>query len=370
MHIERRIMGNANGRIRCCHRRGSVGGSEVRHNDKSKQVGAVPKGARNVNTVATKTVESEPKGPPPRDRQSSSHSVSALVSTGFVEPKFEGWDDKVLASLLGGQPTKLENVVGTDIGNGMVERGPVLLPDGSVYCGQWRGDIRHGLGKHFAMDGTRYVGSFDSNLYDGTGELTYVNGDNFKGIFKAGLRNGKGVMLYANGDTFDGTWRNGLRHGFGVERFADGSVYMGMFKDNRRDGNGELKMSNGVVYEGMFDNDVTGQGRMVWPTGESYMGEFRHGFKHNYGMTTYRSGPVVSEKGTYNMGRMDGVFECVMRDGHTFLRIYKNGELVKDITNNKNAVKRMKSVHVNGISGGGLVLVDEEVNKNGARSHI
>ncbi|KAK1940207.1 MORN repeat domain containing protein, partial [Babesia divergens] len=206
--------------------------------------------------------------------------VMEFMRTGFEATSPTNWDDKVLASLLGGRPTKLEDTHAVESTDGLLERGPVLMSDGSVYCGQWQDKVRHGFGKHYSMDGTRYVGSFVNDYYEGTGEILYMNGDNFKGLFKKGLRNGKGIMVYSNGDMFEGDWKDGVREGFGVERFADGSVYMGMFKNNKRDGSGELKLSNGVVYEGTFDNDVTGKGKMTWPNGESYIGELKNGYKH------------------------------------------------------------------------------------------
>nr|BAN64489.1 MORN repeat domain containing protein [Babesia bovis] len=282
-----------------------------------------------------------------------------FIATGFKDLLCGEWDDKILVSLLGGQPTKLNSLIDVVSTNGLVERGPVVLKDGSVYCGQWKGKKRHGMGKHFAMDGTRYMGSFEDNMYSGMGDIRYVNGDKFKGYFKNGLKNGKGVMWYTNGDMFDGTWANGLRNGFGVERFSDGSVYMGMFKDNKREGEGELKLSNGVVYERTFDNDVTGHERMMWPTGECYIGEFRHGYKHNHGITTYRNGPVASEKGRYNMGRLDGVIERVMRGGQKFLCVYNKGEFIEDVTNNKEAEKQMEMVPEPNEPTKKLVLVDE-----------
>ncbi|GFE55504.1 MORN repeat-containing protein [Babesia ovis] len=316
-------------------------------------------GGQNVSASTTTGVKNTAETSPEKEGTKMASCVPELVHTGFKEMNCGEWDDKVLATLLGGQPTNIEDIVAVESGNGLVERGPVVLQDGSVYCGQWQGTERHGLGKHFAIDGTRYKGSFANNKYDGVGDIRYVNGDVFKGHFKDGLRNGKGVMWYSNGDMFDGSWCDGARHGFGVERFADGSVYMGMFKDNKREGSGELKLSDGVIYEGTFDNDVTGHGKMVWPNGETYTGELKHGFKHNYGITKYRNGPVFSEKGKYNMGRMDGLFERVMRGGQKCIYLYKNGEFVKDVTNSKEAVKQIQSLPVAEIPTTGLVLVDE-----------
>ncbi|CDR97967.1 MORN repeat domain containing protein, putative [Babesia bigemina] len=346
-------MGSGNGVLGClrCHGRRAVDEKRVRSS-------VVENGSPKPQATA-RPIQPEPDVTPVKEEPVPAESPKGFELTGFVSNDAGEWDDKALASLLGGQPTKLDELSDVDAGAGPVQRVPVVLRDGSVYSGQWLGRARHGMGKHFAMDGSRYVGSFANDLYEGEGEVKYINGDSFRGIFKGGMRNGKGVMTYANGDMFDGNWRNNVRHGFGVERFADGSVYMGMFNNNKREGVGELKMSNGVLYEGTFDNDVTGKGRMVWPTGESYVGEFKNGYKHRYGVTTYRSGPVLSEKGTYAMGRMHGLFECVMRDGHVLRFMYKNGKLMEDVTNKKKAGKLMAPPPVPEVEAGGLVLVDE-----------
>lgn len=279
--------------------------------------------------AANQVASESPEGNPPSSR------VMQLENTGFTSAEGTPWDDKVLTSLLGGLPTNLEDMHAVEIENGLLERGPVVLSDGSVYCGQWKDKVRHGMGKHYAMDGTRYVGPFENGQYHGIGEINYMNGDNFKGVFRNGLKNGKGVMVYKNGDIFDGNWVNGLRDGFGVERFSDGSVYMGSFKNDKREGRGELKFSNGAVYEGTFDNEITGVGKMSWPNGETYVGEFKNGHKHRCGLTTYKSGPVLSEKGTYDMGRMNGVFECCMRNGYVMKCVYKDGKFFQDVTNRK-----------------------------------
>ncbi|GBE62540.1 MORN repeat-containing protein [Babesia ovata] len=346
-------MGSGNGILGCLRRRGSRAGHEKRIRSSAAD------NASSESQATAKSKQSESDSRPVEEKRAPADTPKGFVMTGFGNNDVEEWDDRALASLLGGKPTNLDELAETDASDNAAWRVPVVLSDGSVYCGQWRGRVRHGTGKHFAMDGSRYVGSFANDLYDGAGEVKYMNGDSFKGVFKKGLRNGKGVITYSNGDMFDGNWRNNVRQGFGVERFSDGSVYMGMFKNNKREGAGELRMSNGVVYEGTFDNDVTGKGRMVWPTGESYVGEFRNGYKHNYGVTTYRTGPVLSEKGPYAMGRMHGLFECVMRDGHVLRCIYQNGKLVEDVTNRKSAAKLMAPPPVPTVDAGGLVLVDE-----------
>ena len=170
------------------------------------------------------------------------------------------------------------------------ERKLIVLDDGTEYVGEWKNNLRHGIGKHYTSEGY-YDGSFVDDMYEGDGhyflwndktncerpgEWAYysgnwfhgkmhgfghkyeLNGDDYDGEFKNGKKWGRGEMRYQNGDTFDGDWENDFRSGEGKLIKANGDIFEGEFKDNKRNGPGILKIKEtkrrleGVWIDDMF----------------------------------------------------------------------------------------------------------------------
>ena len=53
--------------------------------------------------------------------------------------------------------------------------------------------------------------------------ITLPDGNQFIGEFKNDVRNGMGIKFYQNGATFTGCWVNDIRHGKGVKSHANGT---------------------------------------------------------------------------------------------------------------------------------------------------
>ena len=69
---------------------------------------------------------------------------------------------------------------------------------------------------------------------------------------------------------YDGPWVEGAREGQGKITYPDGSTYVGDFKNNKREGKGDLHYSNGAYYSGDWFNDKKhGQGTFVWAPNEA-----------------------------------------------------------------------------------------------------
>lgn len=68
----------------------------------------------------------------------------------------------------------------------------VVLEGGLQYTGQWKGDIREGVGILLRPDGNRYEGQFQNDMAHGNGRLET-----------------------ASGDVYDGEWLQDKAHGFG-----------------------------------------------------------------------------------------------------------------------------------------------------------
>ena len=53
--------------------------------------------------------------------------------------------------------------------------------------------------------------------------ITLPDGNQFIGEFKNDVRNGMGIKFYQNGATYTGCWVNDIRHGKGVKSHANGT---------------------------------------------------------------------------------------------------------------------------------------------------
>jgi len=121
-----------------------------------------------------------------------------------------------------------EGQVVKGIRNGL---GQIVLPNGDVYKGQWKSDLRHGAGLcKFGKTGAIYKGEwrdgkpagngtllclpneiiegrFDGfKIFDGQVKILFGNGEYYEGNFKNNHRNSTGIHYYINGDFYDGEW--------------------------------------------------------------------------------------------------------------------------------------------------------------------
>ena len=87
---------------------------------------------------------------------------------------------------------------------------------GARYQGEFRGNLRHGLGKMEWPDGTTYEGLFDYNLANGQGKMIFSTGDVYDGSFRSNKFYGKGVYKQKKKDSekeYSGYWVNGMKQG-------------------------------------------------------------------------------------------------------------------------------------------------------------
>lgn len=78
----------------------------------------------------------------------------------------------------------------------------------------------HGKGKTIFKDGSTYDGDFRNNLKHGMGKYTYPKEDGLSsprfwdGKWKEGKKNGPGKYKTTQGEVLTGTWSNGNRIGY------------------------------------------------------------------------------------------------------------------------------------------------------------
>jgi len=58
------------------------------------------------------------------------------------------------------------------------------------------------------------------------------------GQFKNEMREGLGIMMYKNGRIYEGHWMRDWREGEGFEIYSNGNVYSGYFRLGKADGKG------------------------------------------------------------------------------------------------------------------------------------
>ena len=93
--------------------------------------------------------------------------------------------------------------------------------------------MEHGFGKLMSSDRKRiiYEGEWERGKMQGTGTYYYGSSDplqlgsRYTGEFKENLRYGMGRYFLADGSIYDGQWRDGVMNGLGVFTWPDSSMY-------------------------------------------------------------------------------------------------------------------------------------------------
>lgn len=152
--------------------------------------------------------------------------------------------------------------------------GQIVLPNGDVYKGQWKSDLRHGAGLCkfgetgaifkgewrdgkpngngilFSLPNEIIEGRFDGfKIIDGQVKILFTNGEYYEGNFKNNHRNSTGIHYYANADFYDGEWQNDKRIGRGRIFAAGGGKLNGMFIEDKADGFVEFEDKDGNMFQ-------------------------------------------------------------------------------------------------------------------------
>ena len=138
----------------------------------------------------------------------------------------------------------------------------------------------------------------------------------YKGHFVNNVKKGFGSLLWKNGSRYCGFWLDDQKHGFGIlnvsyplpedehlleEPTMTQSIYHGNWNHDVKDGYGILnatfKFRNQTLnefYEGSWKNNhKNGFGRCITKELTIYLGEFRNGDFHGYGILTEKTPPEL-----------------------------------------------------------------------------
>jgi hypothetical protein len=182
-------------------------------------------------------------------------------------------------------------------------RGLCLYNNNLMYEGEWRRNKEHGKGTLMTPDRSRiiYQGDWEKGRMQGQGTYYYYDALNNKketskytGEFKENLRHGIGIYTLPDGSIYDGEWRENNPNGWGLFRWPDGSEYQGPWKDGKRNGtNGILLAADGFRYEGAWANNaMEGIGVATYPNGQTYEGKWVGGRREGRGTIRFTNGAV------------------------------------------------------------------------------
>jgi hypothetical protein len=102
------------------------------------------------------------------------------------------------------------------------------------------------------------------------------------------------IKTLQDGAIFRGYSKNSKR-GQGTMIWPNGDEYVGEWKDDRMEGQGIMTWANGDVYKGEWEDDImNGQGTYIWADGDEYTGQWKDGVQDGYGTFTSGNGEVFS----------------------------------------------------------------------------
>lgn len=189
------------------------------------------------------------------------------------------------------------------------------LENKSIYKGEFDIDgLQHGRGMEIRPNGSKFMGYFYHGKIKGLGRLINAEGILYQGNFEtieAGTRcdenavlDGIGKELWPNGIKYEGEFSMGNKEGKGI-LYLKGCKYVGDFKDNEINGEGTMVWDTKKKYQGHWKNGLMhGSGVFSWPNGKVYQGEYRKGFKSGVGFMKWPDGKKY--QGTWKNGKQHG----------------------------------------------------------------
>ncbi len=219
-------------------------------------------------------------------------------------------------------------------------RGNMTYKDGGFYFGDWQNGTRHGKGiQLYSMVSELdiYDGSWKDDKEDGKGVLVFKSGENYEGSMVKGLRNRKGIQKFPENDvlkriSYEGEWKEDNRTGNGTMIWNTGEKYVGEWLNNMRHEHGVQTFpenSTKVSYEGEWQEDeISGNGTLIWRNGEKYVGEFKNGSYHRHGVTIFAENDDLERKsydGEWKEDERSGNGTFTWKTGEKYFGEFLNG---------------------------------------------
>ena len=222
---------------------------------------------------------------------------------------------------------KYEGQFREDMRNGI---GIYYYASGNKYIGEWKDNHRNGIGTQIFVDGNKYVGSWKKDMRDGYGTCWFADGGIYTGDFAENKRKGYGHYTYPSGNQYSGEW-DGVRTGKGTYHYAaTNDLYEGEWKDDVRSGYGRFQKHDGTLYEGEWKFGMEhGMGKITSPDKTTFLGTFAGGKKNGKGRIEFLSARGGEDFSLMEGEWLDDVLEgealIVLRSGDVLRVIFTNG---------------------------------------------
>ena len=197
---------------------------------------------------------------------------------------------------------------------------------GSVYDGDWKDNMRHGVGVLTFASGLEYSGEFFKDSIHGQGTVTLIDSSVYTGSFFNGLFHGNGTLEdSATKSVYTGEFSNGVREGECEEGYHDGTKYKGEYMNGKIQGFGTLFDAEGnALYKGNWVEDAWhGKGTLFRhkQSGSSWEGKYEGDLKHGKfcgsGIYTYTDETIIEGQWLDDIPR-DGDWTINYPDGSNF----------------------------------------------------
>ena len=188
---------------------------------------------------------------------------------------------------------------------------------------------------------SRIQGCLAGDCIGGKGVLM-VNGDIYIGDFKNNLRHGIGICYYFNGSEYKGAWQGDKQHGNGALTYSDGRIRSGFWSENIYQGSSvsDITVKTGgpqpptpkvnEKLEGcLLGNCKNGRGTYLFAGGNKYIGDFENGLPNGTGKISYANGDVY--EGEIEKGSLHGKGMMISANGNKVQGIWESGKFIKSI---------------------------------------
>ena len=272
-------------------------------------------------------------------------------------------------------------VINNDLykGSETFEVEPVEFKNGNIYYGNWNDNLKmEGPGKYylkedrvfaegfwgngdlvfarvFLPNGDIYEGQMSNSLFNGKGRLFYINGDIYEGDFVNGEKIGNGKIIFDDKTEYEGVFEKG-DFKKGKMKWPNGYEYNGDFEGPKLCGFGTLSSPSGDIYEGDFDNSLfNGKGKYIYENGDFYDGNFQYGLKKGRGV--YRASHKYEYDGDWDNDLPCGVGKLTNWNKKGIIKsTWRYGKIMEDPIYEKGTESDFKAIDLN--------IIPSEMNLN------